>query len=226
MWCANSEATKRVCVQRYGIDPDSVVVTPLAPVVTPHHPRDETFLTRSGVRSPYLLNVGTLSPRKNQAMLVRAFAATGLEHHQLVLAGHEGWQMQALHRAIADARLGDRIVLTGGVGDDELAALYAGADAFAFPSVYEGFGMPLIEALAFGIPAVASTDDALCEVGGDAMVSVDANDEGALTRALQAVCSDEAVRARLRAAGPARASAFTWRRTADATVQAWRRATA
>jgi alpha-1,3-rhamnosyl/mannosyltransferase len=224
MWCANSETTKQACVNRYGIDPDRVVVTPLAPVVTSAHARDDSILPRCRINKPYVLHVGTLSPRKNQAALVRAFAAAGLGPHQLVLAGHEGWQTGPLHQAIADARLGDRLVLTGAVTDDELASLYAGADAFAFPSVYEGFGLPLLEALAFGIPAVASTDDALLEVGGDAMVSVDVSDRRALADALQAVATDETLRARLRTAGPARASTFTWRRTADATVHAWRRA--
>lgn len=224
MWCANSEATKRRCCARYGIDPDRVVVTPLAPVVTPDHQRDETICARFGIRPPYVLNVSTLSPRKNQPTLVRAFAAAGLDEHRLVLAGHDGWQTGELHAAVERSGLGDKVVLTGGVTDDELAALYAGADAFAFPSVYEGFGLPLLEALAFGIPCVCSTDDALREVAGEAAVSVDASDEPGLSAALQSLCADESLRARLREAGPRRASSFTWRRTAELTIDAWRRA--
>jgi alpha-1,3-rhamnosyl/mannosyltransferase len=103
-----------------------------------------------------------------------------------------------------------------------LASLYAGADVFALPSRYEGFGFPLLEALCFGVPSVASTDPALVEVAGGAAHHVDADDADALTAALQVLAGDDAERARLRRAGPARAAAFSWDHTAEATLAAYR----
>lgn len=224
--CANSEATKCRIVERYGIDARRIVVTPPAPLVHPGHREDATVLERLGIDPPFLLNVGTLEPRKNQAALVRAFASADLRSHRLVLAGAKGWGADQVLRAIGASGAADRIVVTGDLTDDEIAALYARADAFAFPSLYEGFGLPLLEALAYALPAVASTDDALVEVGGEATVAVGATDERALSEALVGVCTDEALRARLRAAGPSRAARYTWRRCAEATIGAWRRAMA
>jgi glycosyltransferase involved in cell wall biosynthesis len=171
-----------------------------------------------------VLHVGTLEPRKNQAALVRAFAAARFVEHQLVLAGAPGWGAEDIEAAIASSGKADRIVVTGRVSDDELAALYAHADSFAFPSVYEGFGVPLVEALAYGLPAVTSNDDALREAGGDAVISVDPSDEAAFARALIRICTDDDLRSELRAAGPLRAAHYSWAACAEATRSAWRRA--
>lgn len=222
--CANSEATKSRIVERYGVDPKRMVVTPLAPLVSPGHPEDPSVLERFGIEGPFVLHVGTLEPRKNQMTLVRAFAAAELRGHRLVLAGADGWGASKVHREVDRSHTADRIVVTGKLTDAEIAALYARADAFAFPSVYEGFGLPLLEALAYGVPAVASTDDALLEVGADAVIAVDPADEDALAGALVSLCTDEPLRARLRASGPERAALYTWERTAEATRGAWRRA--
>lgn len=222
--CANSQATKTRFVERYGLDPERIVVAPPAPSVAPGGDEDPSVLERHGISGPFVLNVGTLEPRKNQAALVRAFAAAGLGSHRLVLAGAEGWGTDEVRRAVDASGAADRITITGRLTDAELSALYARALAFAFPSLYEGFGMPLLEALAFGVAAVASTDAALVEVAGDAALTVDATDEGALAAALHRICTDEALRDRLRAAGPMRAAGYTWARTAEATLDAWRRA--
>jgi glycosyltransferase involved in cell wall biosynthesis len=128
--------------------------------------------------------------------------------------------------AIAASGCADRIVVTGGVGPAVLASLYAGADVFALPSHYEGFGLPLLEALSFGLPAVTSLDPALVEVAGRAARHVPADDVEALRDALVLLASDEAERARLRAAGPARAAEFSWDRTAATTLDAYRLAAA
>jgi glycosyltransferase involved in cell wall biosynthesis len=222
--CANSEATKRRLVREYGIDADRVAITPLAPLVSPGHSQDATVLGRHGIRDPYVLHVGTLEPRKNQAALVRAFAAARLVEHQLVCAGVPGWGAEEIQAAIASSGKADRIVVTGRVSDDELAALYASADAFAFPSVYEGFGMPLVEALAYGLPAVTSNDEALRELGADAVITIDPSDEAGFARALIRICTDDELRSELRAAGRARAAHYTWKACAEATRSAWRRA--
>lgn len=220
--CAISEATKRRLVEGYGVAPGRVAVTPLAALVAPGHPRDDGVLERRGVRRPFVLNVGTLEPRKNQAALVRAFVRARLVEHTLVVAGVAGWGADDVRAAAAKA--GGRVVLAGPVTDAELAALYASADAFAMPSLYEGFGMPLVEAMAHGLPCVISTDDALLEVAGDAAVAADAASETDLAHALIRVCTDDDTRGVLRAAGPRRAAVFSWTRTFELTREAWKRA--
>jgi glycosyltransferase involved in cell wall biosynthesis len=224
--CANSEATKRRLVDAYGVAADRVVVTPLAAVVAPGHRQDSGIFERRSIRTPYLLNVGTVEPRKNQAALVHAFAKARLVEHQLVIAGAPGWGSETVREAIERSGASARIVMTGHVSGAELAALYARADAFAFPSVYEGFGVPLAEALAHGIPSLSSMDDALREVGGDAVLAVDAADEAELALGIIRICTDDEVRQLLRAAGPRRAAEFSWARTAQATIGAWKAAVA
>jgi glycosyltransferase involved in cell wall biosynthesis len=215
---APCEATKVRLVDVYGVDDRRVVVAPLAPVMRPGHAADPAILSHKGIRAPYVLHVGTLEPRKNQPLLVRAFAAANLPDHQLVLAGAAGWGATATHDAIRETGTTDRVVVTGRVTDAQLASLYGHADAFAFPSVYEGFGLPLLEAFAYGLPSLASNDAALTEVGGGAALHSDA---AGLSSALVSVCTDEALRSSLREAGPRRAAEFTWERTARLTREAW-----
>jgi glycosyltransferase involved in cell wall biosynthesis len=224
--CANSEATRWRLVDAYGVAADRIVVTPLAPVVTPGHPQVADVFDRCAIRAPYVLNVSTVEPRKNQPALVRGFAKARLVEHQLVIAGAPGWGSDATREAIDQTGTSSRVVLTGRVSDSELAALYARADAFAFPSVYEGFGMPLLEALAHGLPSLSSTDDALREVGGDAVLAVDASDDAELALGIIRICTDDDVRQLLRAAGPRRAAEYSWARTARATIGAWKAAVA
>jgi glycosyltransferase involved in cell wall biosynthesis len=220
----STRAVAAALQERYGVADDRLAVTPFGPGLSPGAPRDDAALARLGVRAPYVLGVGTLEPRKDPAGLVRAFAAAGLPGHALVLAGARGWGTDAVERAVAET--GARVVLTGAVPAPALAALYAGADAFALPSRYEGFGLPALEALAHGLPSVVSQDPALLEVTAGAALDVPVGDADALAEALRALCTDEPLRARLRAAGPLRAAAFSWDRTADATVAAYRRAAA
>jgi len=224
--CANSEATRQRLIDAHRVSSDRVVVTPLAPLVAPGDREDASVLARHRILSPYLLHVGTIEPRKNHPALVRAFAAARLPDHQLVLAGARGWGADATFDTIAASGISERIVVTGRVSDAELAALYARADAFAFPSVYEGFGMPLLEAMAYGVPSVASSDPALCEVASDAALVAEQSDDDALSAAVAAVCTDDGVRARLRDAGRRRAAEYSWARTARTTRDAWARALA
>lgn len=224
--CANSHITKERLVDRYGVEEDRIVVTPLAPGVTPEMPSDLRLLEGLGVRTPYLLHVGTLEPRKNQKALVRAFssAAGRIAGTQLVLAGSPGWGSEDVLGEIEGSPVRDRIVVTGTVGPAALVTLYRHATAFAFPSHYEGFGIPLLEALAFGIPSVAGSDASLREVAGEAALYIEPADVAGLAEALVALSSHDETRARLTAAGEARARAYSWKRTAEATREAYRRA--
>ena len=137
--------------------------------------------------------------------------------HGLVLAGHEAWGGDAVRRRIAELGLGGAVVLTGFVPSADLPALYNMADLFVFPSLREGFGLPPLEAMACGTPVVASNDAAVAETAGDAGVLVDPEDEAAIARAIRDVLASPSLQDKLRAAGRARASAFSWARTAEAT---------
>lgn len=213
-----SRATADDLLDRTGIDDARVRVTPLAAAL-PHG------TGRASVALPerYVLSVGTLEPRKNLARLVRAYrraAASGLDH-ALVLAGPRGWRSGELDRELAAGGAGDIVVL-GALGADDLDAAYRGASAFAYPSLLEGFGLPVLEAMARGVPVVASTDRAIGEVGGGAILAVDPLDENAIADALLAVVSDRTLAARLAREGRERAAGFTWEATAAATLAAYR----
>lgn len=182
-----------------------------------------------GVRTPYLLAINTLDVRKRHQHLVRAFGAIASSHPdlQLVIAGAEGNASEAVAHAIA-ALPGDvahRVVLTGHAATPTRAALLRSATALAYPSADEGFGFPVLEAMAAGVPVVASHVGGLPEVAGDAAVLIPVEDDPrTLVDALRRVITDEAERARLRARGLARVQDFSWERHAEGMAAMWRQA--
>ncbi|HEY8491390.1 MAG TPA: glycosyltransferase family 1 protein [Dehalococcoidia bacterium] len=181
---------------------------------------------RYGLTQPYLLHVGRLDPGKNLRVLLLVLAAlrdAGLPHH-LVLAGPPGWKNAGFYRLLSELELGDRVKALGYVPDEAMPALYSGADLFVFPSLYEGFGLPPLEAMACGTPVVASSRSAMPEVLGDAALLVEPQDVGAVTAAVRRVLEDEALRARLREAGLRRAAGYSWESAARATMEVYRRA--
>jgi glycosyltransferase involved in cell wall biosynthesis len=172
-----------------------------------------------------VLYQGTLQPRKNVETLVRAYArlrSQGSDDHILVLAGPRGWQYEPIFELIRQLGLEAYVTFPGFVPDDELALWYSSAAVFAFPSRYEGFGLPLLEAMACGAPVVSSSASSLPEVVGDAGVLVDPSDVEGLCSALCQLLEDEPRRQALAAAGRVRAQTFSWRRTASETVQVYR----
>jgi glycosyltransferase involved in cell wall biosynthesis len=223
--CAVSDAVKRELMDRFDVGEERIRVTPEAPCLSIEDPRDERVLERLGLDRPYILNVGTVEPRKNQTHLLRALAITDeLKDVKLAIAGASGWGRRQVLEEIARLNLENRVVLTGQVTSEELAALYSRALAFAFPSLYEGFGIPLVEALSFGIPSVASSIPALIEVGGPAAVYVEPDDAEQLSGVLAELAQDPVLRARLAADGPAQAARFSWKATAELTRAAYRQA--
>ena len=162
----------------------------------------------------YCLAVGTAEPRKDLPGLVRAFGAVaaGRTDVSLVLAGPPGWGEEALARAVETSPWRDRIVRTGWVDERDLAALTAGATMLAYPSLYEGFGFPPLQAMRQGVPVVATRAGSLTEVLGEGALLVDAGDEDALAAALEACLSDSALRARLAAAGSKWSERYSWER--------------
>jgi alpha-1,3-rhamnosyl/mannosyltransferase len=175
--------------------------------------------------SAYLLVVATLEPRKNLARLVRAYAALPTAtktRHPLVIVGARGWLNQELERTIAPLEAAGAVRRLGYVAEDELPLIYAGAHAFAFPSLYEGFGLPVLEAMASGVPVLTSNVSSLPEVAGDAALTVDPNDETALREGLARLVDDSAWRTQATARGIARSRAYPWSRCIDATIDAYR----
>ena len=176
-----------------------------------------------GLERPYLLMVGTIEPRKNIPFLVKVYEALKDFDGELVLAGGPGWKMGETLRAISGSARRAGIRLLKRVDDAQLSALYAGAAAFVYPTRYEGFGFPPLEALGRGAPVVAARTSSLPEVLGDAAEWVDGYDAAEWAGKVRGVLGDPARAARLRAAGFARAATFTWAETARKTWDVYRR---
>jgi glycosyltransferase involved in cell wall biosynthesis len=210
-----SEATRRDLVARHPGAAGRTAVTPLAADERfgPKGPDDAAVRARHGLERPFVLAAGTLEPRKNLARLIDAWASLDGTDHDLVIVGPPGWDFAGL---VARARA-ERVRLPGYVSDEELAALYRLCDAFCYPSLYEGFGLPVLEAMRCGAPVVTSNVSSLPEVAGDAAVLVDPRDVSAIRTALARLLADPDERARLSAAGLRRAADFSWERTARAT---------
>jgi glycosyltransferase involved in cell wall biosynthesis len=207
-------------VDLLGVDADRVTavhhgVPPVAPAAElPSVPR------------PYVLALGTVEPRKDLPSLVRAFDALAAAHPDLhlVVAGPDGWGAEALAAAVDAAHHRGRIRRLPWVGDAERAALLRHAAAFAYPSRYEGFGFPPLEAMAVDVPVVATTVGAVPEVAGDGALLVPPGDVDALADALARVLTDDEVRTAVVERGRRRVAAFSWERCADGLARLYRRA--
>jgi glycosyltransferase involved in cell wall biosynthesis len=224
-----ARAAGLVCVSRYTAERLAAVVRPRVPVaVVPHgvdherftpepHPGDGDRLVGLGVRPPFVAFVGTLEPRKGVPALVRAVDRLALTHPdlQLVLAGKPGWGVDEVEAALAGApALEGRVVRTGYVDDPTRTALLRGASVVAYPSLEEGFGLPVLEALAVGAVVVTTTGSAMEEVADGAALLVPPGDEAALAGALEAVLAGGADVERRREAGPRTAAPYTWEASA------------
>jgi glycosyltransferase involved in cell wall biosynthesis len=213
-----SESAKADLVAALGLAPRQVHVTRngVAPIFF-------EAAAPEGPRAPYLLAVGTLEPRKNLPQLLDAFRRLRRDGRdlQLVLVGRKGWA-----DSLPVAELEPYVRLTGPIPDPELAELYAGAACFVLPSIYEGFGLPLAEAMAAGTPAVASDIPALREVGGDAVRYAPPDDAAELAKAIGAALDRREESAEMAARARSRARWFTWEGCAEATLAAYRELTA
>ncbi len=225
---AVSECTRRDITEVYDVAPRRITVThnALPPgFEAPGHGEVASVLESHGVDRPYVLFVGVRQPRKNLPRAIRAFStakATADLPHRLVLVGKHGWQSGETEAAIREA--GDDVQAIGYVPDADLPSLYAGAELFLFPSLYEGFGIPVLEAFACGTPVITSDGSALPEVAGDAALAVDPRDEASIAEALLRLLADADLRAKLVERGRARLSEFDWAETARRTVAGYERA--
>ncbi len=181
------------------------------------------FREARGLPARYILFVGTLEPRKNVVRLLEAYALLKRQgiSHKLVVAGGKGWMYEPIFEAVERLGLGSDVLFPGFVPRQELPLWYNGADVFVYPSLYEGFGLGPLEAMACGTPVVVSDRASLPEVVGGAGLTVSPDDAPALAEAMGAILSDAALATRLRERGLRRAGEFTWERTAQATVRAY-----
>ncbi len=229
---AVSQATKQDVVELFGAPAERIDVVyngvdagfcpaPAAEV--------EAFRRRAGLPGRYILHLGTLEPRKNLVRLVQAFARVrahdaGQPAVKLVLAGGKGWDYDAIFAEVARQGLQQEVIFPGYVPDEELAWWYRAAALFVYPSLLEGFGLPVLEAMACGAPVATSNLSSLPEVAGDAALLVDPTSVDALADALLRLLADAGLARELRSRGLAQAARFPWSRTAQETAAVYRRA--
>jgi glycosyltransferase involved in cell wall biosynthesis len=228
-----SESSRRDIVDTYGIRPERVTVTPLA---APSHfapVLDAAILARIreqyGIRGDYILGVGSIQPRKNLVRLIDSYArlqaSRGEERlPKLVLVGKKAWLFGETLRAVEDRGLADNIIFTGYVPESDLPALYSGALCFVYPSYFEGFGLPPLEAMQCGTPVLTGNRTSLPEVVGDAAVMVDPFDVDEIGAALSRLIDSSELRSTLRAKGLVHARKFSWRETAKLTLVVYEKA--
>ena len=225
---ADSQSTKKDLVELLGVPGEKIAVV-YGGVDSRFAPESSQACKTCELSGPYILSVGTLEPRKNYARLIRAYARlcqeTGLPH-LLVIAGGKGWLYDDIFAEVRRLGLEQRVRFLGFVDDAALPALYRGAELFVFPSLYEGFGFPPLEAMACGCPVVASNSSSLPEVCGDAAILVPPEDEGALAGAMSTVFRDAVLRQALRARGLAQAAHFTWPAAARRLVEEYEKVAA
>lgn len=223
-----SEQVRREVCEHLEVKPEKVVAIPEAARRTFYRmdaPQTIETRRRLGVEDEFILFVGTIEPRKNLMTLVRAVELITKESElrpQLVIAGGHGWQADEFYSHIKESGIGDRIHFTGYIEDDELRALYSSCRVCVYPSLYEGFGLPPLEAMACGAPVVTSRIPCIMETVGTAARVVAPTDVHALAQAIAEMLRDENVRRHFSDAGLKRAAAFTWEQTARATLDVYR----
>ena len=207
--------TDRVRVIHEGVSPH---------FMTPPDDSAQALLKKLGIGDePYILSAGAISPRKNTLGIIKALArlADVIPHH-LVLAGGEGWSMQNVHDELSNSPIAHRVHMTGYVSDEQLKGLFAAASAYLHPSLYEGFGLTLLEAMAQDCPVVTSNIYSLPEVAGDAALLVDPRTVEQIADAIEAVCSNSCLAADLVARGKKRLEAFSWDACARGVMDVYR----
>ena len=224
-----SEFSKRAIVRHYGIEEERVVVVPNA-VSSRFRPVDRATARiavekRLGVKGPYVLTVGDLQPRKNHLGLLSAFEkvmqANPKLTHRLVFVGKETWYSAKLHQAVAASSVADRVHFAGFVDDADLVDFYGACELFVYPSFYEGFGLPILEAMACGRAVACSNSTAMPEVADSAALLFDPHNSDEMAQAMGDILVDAELRARLERLGQQHAASFSWQKSAALTLNAY-----
>jgi glycosyltransferase involved in cell wall biosynthesis len=221
-----SEFSRDAIARAYNLDPGRIAVVPNAAADCFHPVRREAALDqaleRFGIAAPFILSVGDLQPRKNHVGLIEAFAGLIQAHpnlpHQLVLAGKETWFGSRVREAARNSGAADRIRFLGFVSDDDLLQLYNACELFCFPSFYEGFGLPVLEAMACGAAVACTNTSAVPEVADGAALLFNPYNADEITRAMLDLIQLPELRARMRRLGSHRATHFSWKKTAQETL--------
>jgi glycosyltransferase involved in cell wall biosynthesis len=224
-----SEFSRTAILRHYSIDPGKVVVVSnaVSPVFRPIERQVAAAAVERDfqIRGPFVLMVGDLQPRKNHLGLLRAFENVLRSHphlpHRLVFVGKETWYSKELHRAVASSGIRDRVDFTGFIEDADLVHFYGACDLFVFPSFYEGFGLPILEAMACGRAVACSSITAMPEVADGAGILFNPHSSEEMTRAIADVLLDPELRARLERLGTQRAAHFSWEQAARGTLEVY-----
>jgi len=224
-----SEFSRRAILRHYKLDERKVVVVPnaVSSYFRPVERESAAALVEEkfGISGPFVLTVGDLQPRKNHLGLLHAFEETLRQHphlpHRLVFVGKETWYSKELHRAVMRSNVAGRVHFTGFVEDSDLLQFYGACDLFVFPSFYEGFGLPILEAMACGRAVACSSATAMPEVANAAGILFDPYSVPEMARAIGDVLLDGEMRVRLERLGTNRASSFTWEKAAQRTLDVY-----
>ncbi|MEM7800774.1 MAG: glycosyltransferase family 1 protein [Chloroflexota bacterium] len=224
---ADSIATQRDLIELWQV-PDEKITVLYSGVNETFRPiTDKVALKRAREKynlgqAPYVLTLGTVQPRKNYRMLIEAFAPIAKTHdHNLIIVGGKGWLFEEILNEVKVQGLEGRVIFTGFVDDIDLPTIYSAATLFAFPSIYEGFGLPILESMACGVPVINSNASCLPEVAGKATIQLDPTDQNAWTEALEMLLKDPVQRAQMVAEGYIQAQHFSWKKSAQQLLEVY-----
>lgn len=225
-----SESSKKDIIEYLKVEPEKVYVTPLASRYYPNYLSEEVAQrlqkqANYDFSKPYLLFVSTIEPRKNINTIITAFNFLKEKYkieHQLILIGKKGWNYEPIFAAIDNSPWKNQIHHLNYLSNELVALFYSKADVFVYPSYYEGFGLPVLEAMTLGAPVVTSNTSSIPEVTGDAAILIDPNDSIQLAEAILKIISDSHLRQKLVNKGKERAKLFSWEKTAKETLKAYR----
>jgi glycosyltransferase involved in cell wall biosynthesis len=227
---ADSESTKKDIMRFLHVPEERIEVIYLAAAEALGEKRSPDSITqiksKYGIKKPYLLMVGSMEPRKNMTSALIAFKAlkeTKKIDFQFVIAGGKGWKNEAFYHLLKKLSIDEHLVLTGYVPEEDLPALYQGAEVFVYPSLYEGFGLPVLEAMSSGTPVITSNVSSLPEVAGDAALLVNPMEIFDLYKAMEALATRPELRDEFRSKGLERSEIFTWEKTARKTLEIYRK---